>query len=235
MFGRFALLATLLPLLFLPMASYGADPVDACRNVQQPAKAQVACSAIIKHNTSPGANLAWAFNNRGLANAALGSYLSAIEDYGKAIEIDPKLAAAYSNRGNAHAALGDMTRALADHTAAVELDPTYVAGWHNRAVDHEEMGAYDAALADYRTALRLDPRHRGSQIGLATANCKLSRINASAEARLSAIRSGLLDVMTMQELLMRAGHYSGPIDGKFGKLSRRALWAWTRDGCGAKR
>ena len=32
-------------------------------------------------------------------------------------------------------------------------------------------------------------------------------------------------------LLQAEGFYKGAIDGLFGKGSRAALWAWTRNGC----
>ena len=206
-----------------------ADQGELCKRTIEPELAVPACSAVIE-NSADGEQV-WALNNRGLAHAARGDYLRAIADYDRALELMPDHAPTLSNRGNAHAVLGDMLKALADHDRAVALDPGYVAAWHNRGVDHEELGQYRNALKDYRKAISLAPDHRGSHVGLATANCKLGRVKASAEARLAAIRKGLLDPTEMQELLQAEGFYKGPIDGLFGKGSRAALWAWTRQGC----
>ncbi len=50
-----------------------------------------------------------AYSNRGNSKAALGQHGEAIEDYDKAIEIDPQYAAAYSNRGNCSTPPWDST------------------------------------------------------------------------------------------------------------------------------
>ena len=208
-----------------------ADPVMSCQDLSDPVAAVSACGQAIAGGAWQGQDLAWAHNNRGLAHAAQGDLLAAIKDYDRAIELAPGYAPAYSNRGNARAVLGDMIRAHEDHEKALALDPGYVAAWHNRGVDREELGRYRDALEDYRKVISMAPDHRGSHIGLATANCKLGRVKASAEARLRAIEKGLLDATDMQLLLQAEGHYKGAIDGIFGKGSRAALWAWTRKGC----
>lgn len=208
-----------------------ADQGAVCQQLGAAEAAIAACTSILDDRGSDAASRSRALNNRGLALAAGGDHLRAIEDFDAALVLDPTLAAAHSNRGNSHAALGDMLKALADHDRAIDLDPEYVAAWHNRGVDHEELGNYRKALEDYRKTLTLAPDHRGSHIGLATASCKLGRIKASAEARLIAIRKGLIAPKDMQRLLQAEGFYRGPIDGLFGKGSRAALRAWTRKGC----
>jgi tetratricopeptide (TPR) repeat protein len=205
------------------------DDVAGCQAIDAPDTAEAHCTAIITATT--GQASAWALNNRGIIRAGRGDYLGAIADYSEALQRDPEFAPAFSNRGNAHAVLGDLLAALADHTRAIELDPDYVAAWHNRGVDREELGQYREALEDYRHVLTLEPNHKGSHVGLATANCKLGRVKTSAKARLTAIEKGLLDPTEMQELLQAEGFYKGPIDGIFGKGSRAALRAWTRKGC----
>ncbi len=205
--------------------------VATCQRISDTEPAITACTTIIEKPDAEGAGAAWAFNNRALAYAARGDYLTALADYNAAIARNAEYAPAFSNRGNAHAALGDMVRALADHNRAIEIDPDYVAAWHNRGVDNEEMGNPRAAIEDYRKALSLDPDHRGSRIGIATANCRLGRAKTSAKARLEAITRGHIDAAEFQVILQMAGHYRGEIDGKFGRGSRAALRAWTRAGC----
>ncbi|MCX8194900.1 MAG: tetratricopeptide repeat protein [Candidatus Micrarchaeota archaeon] len=63
-------------------------------------------------------NLAAAYFNRGLSKAMGGDYKAAIEDYTKAIELNPNFAAAYSNRGSAKAKLGDTQGAKEDYEKA---------------------------------------------------------------------------------------------------------------------
>ena len=150
-------------------APAGADLVTECSKQTDMRRAEQACTDAIFSGRWSGADLAWAYNNRGLAHAARGDLLAAIKDYDQALALKPDYAPAYSNRGNAHAVLGDMLRAHEDHEKALALDPDYVAAWHNRGVDREELGRYREALDDYRKVISLAPRHKGSHIGLATA------------------------------------------------------------------
>ena len=46
-----------------------------------------------------------------------------IEDFDKAIELDPNLAWAYSNRGFSYHELGQYQRSIDDYDKAIELDP----------------------------------------------------------------------------------------------------------------
>ena len=71
-----------------------------------------------------------AYFNQGLANAEAGDFGLAIENYTKAIELDPDLAEAYNDRGLAKANLGDLEQALVDFDQAIELDPDYAEGLH---------------------------------------------------------------------------------------------------------
>lgn len=227
------LLRTLILGLWLSALAGGAhaDMVASCQQQTERAVAVAACTKVIESGDWQGRDMAWAYNNRGLAHAALGDALRALADYDKAIGLDPTYAPAFSNRGNIHAILGDLLPALADHERAIALDPGYVEALHNRAVDLEELGRHKDALAAYRKVIARDPAHRGAHIGLASASCKLGRIKASGEARLAAVNKGLIPATEMQVLLQGEGFYRGPIDGKFGKGSRAALRAWTRKGC----
>ncbi|MCX6197393.1 MAG: tetratricopeptide repeat protein, partial [Flavobacteriia bacterium] len=64
------------------------------------------------------------YNNRGLAKIYLKEYTSAIEDYNKAIELDPYDARVFTNRGDAKQYQGKITDACMDWKKAQELgDP----------------------------------------------------------------------------------------------------------------
>jgi tetratricopeptide (TPR) repeat protein len=62
-----------------------------------------------------------AYNNRGAAYYALGSYMKAIEDYNRAIEIRPDFAGAYNNRGVSYAKIGNNKLAVNDLKTAAKL------------------------------------------------------------------------------------------------------------------
>ena len=57
------------------------------------------------------------------AYSSKGEHDRAIEDYSRAIELDPEYAPAYYNRGNAYSDKGEYDRAIEDLNRAIELDP----------------------------------------------------------------------------------------------------------------
>ncbi len=59
--------------------------------------------------------------NRGAAKAESGNKQQAIEDYDRAISLDPELALAYYNRGSNKYKLGDKQAAITDTSKAAEL------------------------------------------------------------------------------------------------------------------
>ena len=63
-----------------------------------------------------------AFNNRGFAYDSLGYHKQAIEDYNRAIEIDPDSVKAYYNRGIAYSELGNNGQAVEDMKTAARLN-----------------------------------------------------------------------------------------------------------------
>ena len=61
----------------------------------------------------------------GRSQGLLGEYQRAIEDYDKAIQLDPDLAPAYNNRAWAYYYLGQYTKQAADEAKACSLDRQY--------------------------------------------------------------------------------------------------------------
>ena len=66
-----------------------------------------------------------AYNNRGNIYNGLGNYSQAIEDFNKAIKINPSYTETYSNRGHAYAVLGNYRQAIEDFNKAIEINPDY--------------------------------------------------------------------------------------------------------------
>ena len=79
----------------------------------------------------------------------------AIEDYDKAIQLDPDDAWAYSGRGYAYRALGLHQRAIQDYDKAIQLQPS-AKNYLNRGVDYSWLGDNQAAIDDYTKAIQLD-------------------------------------------------------------------------------
>lgn len=85
-----------------------------------------------------------------------GQYDRAIEEFTKAIAIDPDSAEAYYSRGLAYIMIEDYASAVKDYDKAIELDPSAVA-YNNRCWSYYKMGEYEQALPDCERSLQLNP------------------------------------------------------------------------------
>ncbi len=162
--------------------------------------------------------------DRGLAN---GEYQQAVDDFGRAIDVDPRLASAYSGRGFAFTRLGDWQRAIADYDRAIELEPQYAGTYHDRGVTYERMGDYRRALDSFGQAVELDPQLAGAHCGRGTAYRWLNDPQRALESygraielepRLANAHSGCGDVYYVLEDYARAiAEYDRAIkiDGKY--------------------
>jgi tetratricopeptide (TPR) repeat protein len=99
--------------------------------------------------------LAIAYNNRGNTYARLNEQERAIEDYSKAIELNPNFADAYNNRGSAYAGLNEHRRAIEDYNKAIELNPNYAKAYYNRGTAYYGLNEHEQAIEDYNKAIAL--------------------------------------------------------------------------------
>ena len=99
-----------------------------------------------------------AYQQRGVAQAALGQFDEAVADFTEAIRRDANSVAAYNDRGNARRKLRKMDEALADFSATIERGARHPAVFTNRGLVRHEQGNFDQALADFNSALQIDPR-----------------------------------------------------------------------------
>jgi tetratricopeptide (TPR) repeat protein len=90
-----------------------------------------------------------------------GDYQGALNDYNRAIQINPRNANAYYNRGLLKATkFQDPQGALADYNRAIKIKPGYDAAYNNRGnLKVEQIKDYPGALADYNQAIKLKPRN----------------------------------------------------------------------------
>jgi len=108
----------------------------------------------------------------GNVNADRAEHEWAVDDFSRAIELDPDYVTAYFNRGvlywrelrNAYRAIRDMTRVL-------DLAPHWAEALFNRAMAYQMRGDHEHAMADLEQYLITghDPYWRGSaerQLGL---------------------------------------------------------------------
>ncbi|MBI4648796.1 MAG: tetratricopeptide repeat protein [Bacteroidia bacterium] len=97
------------------------------------------------------------YKNAGNEKVKEGDYQAALENFTKAISIDPTYAAAYNNRGNVKMTLEKYNEAIEDFTKAIELDATDPAFYINRALTKTKMNKPKDAIEDYAMAITLKP------------------------------------------------------------------------------
>src|SRR3989344_6946387 len=110
-----------------------ADDADDCVKTSGDVRI-AACTRAIESGRWQGANLALAYNNRGIAKRAKGDLNGAIADYNRALELDPRHANAYINRGYAKQVRGDHDGAITDYNRALKFDPQYALAYNNRGL-----------------------------------------------------------------------------------------------------
>jgi tetratricopeptide (TPR) repeat protein len=93
----------------------------------------------------------------------------AIDNYSKAIKINPKFAKAYNNRGIAYIWKKQYDLAIADFNKAIELDPKNGKAYNNRAIVYSYQGETDKARQDL---------HKAQSLGIAVNPDFLKQIEA---------------------------------------------------------
>lgn len=101
---------------------------------------------------------AWAaYNDRGFAYADMGETEKAIQDYSRAMVLNPTYAMPYSNRASAYTKLRKYEQAMADCNKAIELDPTLAVAFNNRGNVYAALHDRERAIQDYTQAITLKP------------------------------------------------------------------------------
>jgi len=82
-----------------------------------------ACTILIQSGQETTGNLVTAYYSRGWHHADKGDDAKAIDDYTRALKINPKHAEALESRGHAYKRLGWTDLAIADFDSALEIKP----------------------------------------------------------------------------------------------------------------
>jgi eukaryotic-like serine/threonine-protein kinase len=96
------------------------------------------------------------YRGRGLARAELGQYPGAIEDFTKALELNPT-SAVQAYRGWTHLVVDAPKLALRDFELAIELDPNNGDAYNGRGFVRARLGRHREAVQDAADALRHGP------------------------------------------------------------------------------
>ncbi|HZP36990.1 MAG TPA: tetratricopeptide repeat protein [Methylomirabilota bacterium] len=105
---------------------------------------------------------------------------SAVEAYGRVLDMDPGYAAAWNNLGLLHHRMGQYERAGECYRAALEADDTCCQAAFNLGSLHEDLGDFPVAVNWYRRALELDADYADAHFNLAGVLAKLGRGDSAA-------------------------------------------------------
>jgi lipoprotein NlpI len=106
-----------------------------------------------------------AYNNRGLTFSDNGRLKEAIEDYTKAIAINPIYSEALINRAIAFTGLGQIDKAIEDYSVVIRSNP-FDQVFYLRGEAFERKGETEKAIEDYHQAIGLNPSYLEAYIRL---------------------------------------------------------------------
>jgi tetratricopeptide (TPR) repeat protein len=102
--------------------------------------------------------LASVLNWRGIYYKEQGKYELAINDYKKALELNPKFPEAYSGLATAYKLNNDFVKSLEYSDIAISLNPNFAIALSNRGETKIRLKDYQGALIDFNLAIEIDPK-----------------------------------------------------------------------------
>lgn len=140
---------------------------------------------------------------RGLLYVILHQPVEALQDFTKAIEVNPNIAAAYLYRAKCyHRNFRQKDKSVADYSMAISLAPRDAAGYLGRAELYDEIALYDerqaleknddatyahvseeclAAIHDYSQVIALEPTHDGAYANRGLVYARKARANKNID------------------------------------------------------
>jgi tetratricopeptide (TPR) repeat protein len=94
----------------------------------------------------------------GASNLNTGKPEKALEDFNRAIDIDPQIAAGYLGRANTLNVMGRYQEAIEDYDRTLDINPKLANAYINRGSAYSHLGETEKAIADYEKGLELDPK-----------------------------------------------------------------------------
>jgi tetratricopeptide (TPR) repeat protein len=118
-----------------------------------------------------GDNFGKAYYWRGMAYGKASDAQKAIQDFSKAIQINPQLYEAYKFRGNIFGMMKNYESSIRDLSVFLEKYPTEVPELYNRGLSYVNLDKNQEAIADFNKAIELDTTF--ARVYRARGNCYL--------------------------------------------------------------
>ena len=114
--------------------------------------------SIQNKNPKPSAEIRSAqyYYRRGITQTNQKQYEQAINEYSKAINVDPKFLDAYLKRTQIHYKLGDYQGVLDDCFRIISINPSFATAYYYQGRARYSLGYVQASIESYSEALRLD-------------------------------------------------------------------------------
>ncbi len=110
-----------------------------------------------------------------------GMLVQAVEQYKKAIILDPEMAAYHADLGEAYRVMGNTRGAISELETAVELSPGMVNALTTLGVIYERENLPHKAIDYHRRAIKIDPRHYVAYNNLGHAYDTLGLVRAAMD------------------------------------------------------
>jgi tetratricopeptide (TPR) repeat protein len=93
------------------------------------------------------------------AVAQMQMFDQALNDFSRAIQLEPGNASLFRERGRVYGEKGDFNRAILDFNQAVRLNPNFAEAFNNRGTIFSNMRDFDRAIADFTQSIQLNPSY----------------------------------------------------------------------------
>jgi tetratricopeptide (TPR) repeat protein len=139
-------------------------------------------------------------NNLGNALKRQGKIEEAIEEFNRALQINPGYAKAHNNLGTALAAQGKTDAAIKHFGFALYIDPNYAAAHSNIGVALASRDELEKAIVHFKAALRLKPDYAKVHSNLGAALVRQGKLHEALAHFQTALRLKPDDVQTYKNL-----------------------------------
>ncbi len=115
-----------------------------------------------------------AYSNRAYIKSKMNNPIGAIDDYTKAIKVDPSFFLALTDRASVKLKLKDYTGAIKDCSKSLRISKQFGDAYYIRGKAKFELQDYVGAIKDYKNALKINPNLADAKFELDRADAILS-------------------------------------------------------------